>query len=56
MDVPGNWEMNPEAWLLLLKSDENSLAQTVIKIVQRMKDKFDLKLLRGELSAKSSRL
>lgn len=47
MDVPGNWEMNPEAWLLLLNSDENSLAKRVIQIVQHMKDRFDLKLLRG---------
>jgi hypothetical protein len=47
INVPNFWDMNPDAWLLLQDSDENSLAKKVIKIVKNMKEKFDLRLLRG---------
>lgn len=47
INVPNYWDMSPDAWLLLQNSDENSLAKRVIHIVQHMKEKFDLRLLRG---------
>ena len=46
MNVPRNWNMESDAWALLLERGEGSFAQSIISIAKRIHDEMDLSLLR----------
>ncbi|KFJ91709.1 PD-(D/E)XK nuclease family protein [Pseudomonas aeruginosa] len=45
--LPSDWDLDPEAWLLLQERGETGFAAGVVRMVKRMREEFDLKLLRG---------
>jgi len=46
MNVPRNWNMESDAWALLLERGEGSFAQSITSIAKRIHDEMDLSLLR----------
>lgn len=46
MNVPRNWNMESEAWVLLLERGEGSFAHSIVTIAKRIHDEIDLSLFR----------
>lgn len=47
MNVPCNWNMDSDAWTLLLKRGEGNFAQSIVSMAQRIHDEVDLSLFRA---------
>lgn len=47
MNVPRNWNMDSEAWTLLLERGEGSFSQSIVSMAQRIHDEVDLSLFRA---------
>ncbi|MEQ9868382.1 PD-(D/E)XK nuclease family protein [Pectobacterium odoriferum] len=47
MNVPRNWNMDSDAWTLLLERGEGSFAQSIVSMAQRIHDEVDLSLFRA---------
>lgn len=47
MNVPRNWNMESDAWTLLLERGEGSFAQLIVRIAKRIHDEIDLSLFRA---------
>jgi hypothetical protein len=47
MNVPRNWNMDAEAWSLLLERGEGSFAQTIVSMAKRIHNEVDLSLFRS---------
>lgn len=46
MNVPRNWNMESDAWTLLLERGEGSFAQSIVRIAKRIHDEIGLSLFR----------
>lgn len=49
MQVPRNWNMESDAWALLLERGEGSFAQSIVSIAKRIHDEMDLSLFRASI-------
>lgn len=47
MNVPRNWNMDFDAWALLLERGEGSFAQSIVSMAQRIQNEVDLSLLKA---------
>lgn len=47
MNVPCNWDIDSDAWTLLLERGEGSFAQSIVNMAQYIRDKVDLSLFRA---------